>query len=80
MKKRTFDLAENAGDLAELPIGTAIVTRTQKIMELDEIEAGRRDSGNRYWIAPGTLTPVTTPPDYWFPAIILKKKPVPAEN
>ena len=74
MKKRTFDLAENAEDLAELPVGTAIVTRTQQIMELDEIEGGRKDSGNRYWIAPGTLSPVTAPPDSWFPAIVLKRK------
>lgn len=74
MKKRTFDIAENAADLEGLEIGTAILTRRRKLLELDVIEAGRKDSGTRYWIEPGTLTPLTALDD-WFPAVVLKNKP-----
>lgn len=75
MKKRTFDIAENAQDLEGLPVGSAILTRRRQLLELDVIEEGRKDSGTRYWIEPGTLVPHTVPIGGWFPAIVLRNKP-----
>lgn len=75
MKKRSFDIAENADDLAGLEVGTAILTRRRQILELDVIEGDREDSGTLYWIEPGTLEPHTVPLGGWFPAIVLRKRP-----
>ncbi|MGZ4659839.1 MAG: hypothetical protein ACXVYB_01010 [Arthrobacter sp.] len=64
-------VALRAEDLAELPVGSRIATNTSRIMELDEIEPGRKDSGSKYWIQSGTLEPFQQPPASWFPAFIL---------
>lgn len=70
---RTIELqvAETAEDLADLPVGTRLLTSIGKVVERDEIEPGRDDSGNTYWIEPGTLQPFTTAPRRWLPCIIL---------
>ncbi len=74
MRKRTFDIAENADDLATLEVGAAILTRRRQLLELDVIEEGREDSGTLYWIEPGTLVPHAVPIGGWFPAIVLRKR------
>jgi len=72
MKVKTFMVAEDADDLADLPAGTRIVTAGGgRIVELDVIEPGRKDSGSTYWIEDGSLTPFPRPPEEWFPAIII---------
>lgn len=59
-------------DVDALPVGTRIATNTNKILELDEIASeGRADTGSRYWIEPGTLTPYSRPLAGWLPAFIL---------
>lgn len=71
MRTITLDVASTPGDLAGLPVGSRIYTSTGKIMDLDVIEPGRKDSGSTYWIEDGTLSPYPTPPARWFPAVIL---------
>lgn len=72
MRLETMQVAEGPQDLIELPPGTAILTHHRKVFELDLIEAGRKDSGTKYWIQPGTLQPFPLEGlDHWFPAWIL---------
>ena len=75
MRTEEIQIAEGPEDLEEMPAGSQILTSTHEIFQLDVIEAGRTDSGKKYWIEPGTLQPF--PPgglDHWFPALILPSK------
>lgn len=58
-------------DKGALPVGTRIATNHNKVLVLDEIEEGRRDSGSRYWIEPLTLQPMPNAMRHWLPAYIL---------
>lgn len=66
MRSHTLLMAETVEDLEGLPVGTGILTRQHKVLELDEME-----SGSRYWIEPGTLQPFSRPHAAWLPAFIL---------
>jgi hypothetical protein len=72
MKNQRIQVATHVEDLLGLPVGSAILTRYRQVLELDEIEAdtGRADAGKRYWIQPGTLSPVGVQ-DIPLPAFIL---------
>ena len=72
MRTEVVQVAETPEDLTALPTGSLILTATHRLFQMDVIEAGRSDSGKRYWIEPGTLQPF--PPqglEHWFPALIL---------
>ena len=73
MKNQRIQVATHVEDLdkAQLPVGTRIATNHNKILVLDEIEAGRRDAGARYWIEPLTLQPMPDAMKHWLPAFIL---------
>lgn len=73
MKNVRIQVATHVEDLEGLPVGTRILTRRHRILELDQIETVtmRKDAGSRYWIEPGTLHPYPAAMEHWLPAYIL---------
>lgn len=72
MRTEVMNIAETSDDLAGLPVGSWILTKQRRAYELEQIEPGRHDSGDKYWIEPGTLQPFPVGGlEHWFPAIIL---------
>ena len=81
MKNVRVQVATHIQDLdpKDHPVGTRIVTNHGKFFELDQIEPGRKDSGERYWIEPGTLQPYPYALQHWLPAYFLPLSEVEAE-
>jgi hypothetical protein len=73
MRNTRIQVATHVEDLNPngLPVGTRIATNHNKILVLDEVEEGRADAGNRYWIEPMTLQPLPNAMEHWLPAYIL---------
>ena len=72
MKNVRIQVATHPQDLEGLPVGSAILTKDRKVLELDQVEtvSTRADAGSRYWIQPGTLEPLQ-PSQIRLPAYIL---------
>ena len=68
--RKSVVVAQTPGDLFDLPAGTRIATNTNEIYEKDDFQS------EPYWITPGEMNRVTSPPSHWFPAYVLPPRRV----